>query len=149
MQPKTSGPATEVALQTILETANEAGTFTTLMTALRKAGLFETLEGRGPFTVFAPPDEAFSALPKGALNELLKAPEKLKSVLLYHVLSGKSPASKVVGMEGAKTLSGDEIRIRKSGAEVMINESRVVKADISCSNGVIHVIDKVLMPPEK
>jgi uncharacterized surface protein with fasciclin (FAS1) repeats len=149
MEPKTSGPATEVALKTIVETAKEAGDFRTLMTAIRKAGLYETLEGRGPFTVFAPTDEAFSALPKGALNGLLKAPEKLKSVLLYHVLKGEHPASKVVGMKRAKTLSGDEIRIRKSGAEVMIGESRVAKADISCSNGVIHVIDKVLMPPEK
>jgi uncharacterized surface protein with fasciclin (FAS1) repeats len=149
MQRESKGTATKVALKSIVETAVEAGSFKTLQKALRAAGLVETLQGEGPFTVFAPTDKAFSSLPKGALDQLLKDPEQLKSVLLYHVCRGKTPASAVIRMESVKPLGGGELRIRKSGKDVMINESRVTKADIACSNGVIHVIDKVLMPREK
>jgi len=149
MQRESQGTATKVAMKSIVETAAEAGTFKTLEKALRAAGLVETLEGKGPFTVFAPTDKAFSLLPKGALDELLKDPAQLKSVLLYHVCEGRTPASEVISMESVKPLGGGELRIRKSGTDVMINESRITKTDIFCSNGVIHVIDKVLQPSEK
>ena len=149
MQRESQGTATKVAMKSIVETAAEARTFKTLEKALQAAGLVETLEGKGPFTVFAPTDKAFSSLPKGALEKLLKAPERLESVLLYHVCEGKRPASEVIRMESVKTLGGGKLRIRKSGTDVMINESRVTASDIFCSNGVIHVIDKVLQPPKE
>ena len=149
MQRESQGTATKAAMKSIVETAAEAGTFKTLQKALQAAGLVDTLEGKGPFTVFAPTDEAFSSLPKGALEQLLKNPEQLKSVLLYHVCGGRKPASEVIGMASVKPLGGGQLRIRKSGTDVMINESRITKTDILCSNGVIHVIDKVLQPSEK
>lgn len=132
----------------IVDTAVAAGQFTTLAKALQAAGLVETLKGKGPFTVFAPTDEAFAKLPSGALDDLLKPEnkEKLKAVLLYHVVAGKVPAAKVMKMKSAKTVNGQEVTISTSGGKVMVNVATVVKADVMASNGIIHVIDTVLMP---
>ncbi|MDH3496312.1 MAG: fasciclin domain-containing protein [Gemmatimonadota bacterium] len=129
----------------IVETASAAGSFNTLLTAAKAAGLAETLAGKGPFTVFAPTDEAFAALPAGTLDALLKDTEKLKTILLYHVVSGKVTAKDVAGLKSAKTLQGGELKIDTSHG-VMINNAMVVKADVMASNGVIHVINKVLLP---
>lgn len=106
------------------------------------------MKGKGPFTVFAPTDDAFAKLPSGALDDLLtpENKEKLKAVLLYHVVAGKVPAAKVMKMKSAKTVNGQEVTISTSGGKVMVNEATVVKADVMASNGVIHVIDTVLMP---
>jgi uncharacterized surface protein with fasciclin (FAS1) repeats len=133
--------------QTIVDIAVSAGTFNTLVAALKAAGLVEVLKGKGPFTVFAPTDEAFAALPKGTLENLLKPEnkDKLVKILTYHVVSGTIlstdlKAGKVVTLEGSPVT----IRLGKS---VTVNDARVVKADIKASNGVIHVIDKVILPP--
>ncbi|MCU0423997.1 MAG: fasciclin domain-containing protein [Candidatus Kapabacteria bacterium] len=135
----------------IIETATAAGTFKTLATALTEAGLVETLNGAGPFTVFAPTDAAFAKIPKEKLDALIKDKEALKKVLLYHVVSGKVMAKDVVGMNGktAKTVQGSEAAIKVDGAVVMVDAAKVEKTDIECSNGVIHVIDSVMMPAEK
>lgn len=132
----------------IVDTAVAAGQFTTLAKALQAAGLVDTLKGKGPFTVFAPTDDAFAKLPSGALDDLLKPEnkEKLKAVLLYHVVAGKVPAAKVIKMKSAKTVNGQEVTISTSGGKVMVNDATVVKADVMASNGIIHVIDTVLMP---
>lgn len=132
----------------IVDTAVGAGDFTTLATALKAAGLVDALKGDGPFTVFAPTDEAFSKLPKGTLDALLKPENRdtLKLVLTYHVVSGRVTASDVVKLSNATTLAGQRIDIKANGGKVMIDESDVVKADIICSNGVIHVVDRVLLP---
>jgi uncharacterized surface protein with fasciclin (FAS1) repeats len=131
----------------IVETAVAAGDFKTLATALTEAGLIETLKGKGPFTVFAPTDEAFAKIPKSDLDKLLKDKDALKKVLLYHVVSGKVTSADVVKMHSATTVQGSTVKIAVKGKTVMINSSKVVKADIETSNGVIHVIDTVLMPP--
>jgi uncharacterized surface protein with fasciclin (FAS1) repeats len=133
----------------IVDTAVAAGNFTTLVAAVKAAGLVDTLKGAGPFTVFAPTDEAFAKLPAGTVDALLKNPEKLKSILLYHVVSGKDMAAEVVKMKSAKTVEGQSVTIRTAGGKVMLNNATVVKADIICDNGVIHVIDTVLMPKAK
>lgn len=130
----------------IVDTAVSAGNFTTLVAAVKAAGLVETLKGAGPFTVFAPTDEAFAKLPAGTVNGLLKDPEKLKSILLYHVISGKVMAADVLKMKSAKTVGGGSVKIDVMGDKVMVNNADVVKTDIVCDNGVIHVIDTVLMP---
>jgi uncharacterized surface protein with fasciclin (FAS1) repeats len=132
----------------IVETALAAGNFKTLATALTEAGLVETLKGTGPFTVFAPTDAAFAKIPKEKLEALLKDKEALKKVLLYHVVSGKVMAKEVIGMNGkkAKTVEGAEAAITVKDATVMIDAAKVEKTDIECSNGVIHVIDSVIMP---
>ena len=138
----------KAAKKTIPAVAIEAGSFKTLVKALTEADLVKTLEGDGPFTVFAPTDEAFEKLPKGALESLLKDKEKLKAVLLYHVVSGKHVAKDVAGMTEAKTVQGAAVKFdTKDG--VKVNGAKVVKADVEASNGVIHVIDTVLMPPTK
>lgn len=133
----------------IVETATKAGSFTTLAKALDAAGLTETLKGAGPFTVFAPTDEAFAKLPAGALDELLKPEnkDKLKAILTYHVVSGKVMASDVAKMDGkmAKTVQGGELHISTAGG-VKVDNATVTQPDIAASNGVIHVIDTVLMP---
>jgi uncharacterized surface protein with fasciclin (FAS1) repeats len=132
----------------IVDTAVEAGSFETLAKALNAAGLVDTLKGEGPFTVFAPTDEAFTKLPAGTLEELLKPEnkEKLVSILTYHVVPGKVMASEVAGMDSAKTVNGQSLTITKNEDGVMVNNAHVVKADIVCSNGVIHVVDTVLLP---
>ena len=131
----------------IVDTA-VAGKFNTLVAAVKAAGLVDTLKGPGPFTVFAPTDEAFAQLPAGALDDLLKPEnkDKLRSVLTYHVVPGKVMSSDVVKLDTAKTAEGSTIKIKATGNGVMVNDARVVKADIAASNGVIHVIDKVILP---
>lgn len=135
----------------IVDTAVEAGSFKTLVAAVKAAGLVDTLKGDGPFTVFAPTDEAFAKLPKGTVESLLK-PEnksKLAGILTYHVVAGKVKAKKAAKLDSAKTVNGAELQISPSGKTLMINKSKVVKADIKTSNGIIHVIDQVLLPPAK
>jgi uncharacterized surface protein with fasciclin (FAS1) repeats len=135
----------------IVETAVAAGSFKTLATALTAAGLIETLKGPGPFTVFAPTDEAFAKVPKAQLDALLADKVALKNVLLYHVVAGKvmaADALKLAG-KGAKTVAGPEAQITVMGGTPMINQAHIVKTDIVAKNGVIHVIDAVILPPAK
>ena len=132
----------------IVQTATEAGSFKTLLTAVKAAGLVETLQGKGPFTVFAPTDAAFAALPAGTLDGLLKDPAALKKVLQYHVVSGSVTADKVVGLTSATSVEGSPIAIAVKDGTVYLNDSaKVVTPDVMASNGVIHVIDKVILPP--
>jgi uncharacterized surface protein with fasciclin (FAS1) repeats len=132
----------------IVDTAVSAGSFKTLTTAIAAAGLVETLKGKGPFTVFAPTDEAFAKLPAGTLESLLKPAnkQKLTAILTYHVVAGNVKAADVVKLSSAKTLNGKLITIKTAGGKVLINGATVVKADIAATNGTIHVIDTVLMP---
>lgn len=132
-------------MKNIVETAVEAGSFKTLVTAVQAAGLVETLSGVGPFTVFAPTDEAFAKIPEETLQAVLKDKEKLTAILTYHVVSGKVMASDVMGLNSAETVQGGEVKIDTANG-VMINDAKVVTADIECTNGVIHIIDTVLMP---
>ena len=129
----------------IVDTAISAGSFNTLVTAVKEAGLVETLKGDGPFTVFAPTDEAFAKIPEADLKALLADKEKLTRVLTYHVVPGKVMAADVAGLSTAKTVEGGSIDIATASG-VTVNNARVVKTDIETSNGVIHVIDTVLMP---
>ena len=129
----------------IVDTAVAAGSFKTLATALKAAGLVETLKGAGPFTVFAPTDEAFAKLPAGTLDALLKDKAKLTAVLTYHVVPGKVMAADVVKLKAAKTVQGGSVAI-DAAKGVKIDGANVVKTDIACSNGVIHVIDAVILP---
>ena len=132
----------------IVDTAVGAGTFGTLVAAVQAAGLVDTLKGEGPFTVFAPTDEAFAALPAGTLEQLLADPQgQLSQILLYHVVPGKVMAAAVEdGMEAA-TVQGSPVKFMVADGKVMINEATVITADVEATNGVIHVIDKVLLPP--
>ena len=131
----------------IIATATEAGSFTTLLTAIEAAGLTETLMGDGPFTVFAPTDEAFAAVDEETLNGLLADPEALAQVLLYHVVEGAVPAADVVTLESATTVQGSDVEIAVEGDAVILNGSaNVVQTDIETSNGIIHVVDEVLIP---
>jgi len=132
----------------IVDTAVAAGSFKTLATALQAAGLVETLKGNGPFTVFAPTDEAFAKLPAGTVEALLKDKEKLTKILLYHVVSGNVMAKDVVKLKSAKTVQGSSVTINAKGGKVMVDNAHVVKTDIAASNGVIHVIDTVILPKE-
>jgi uncharacterized surface protein with fasciclin (FAS1) repeats len=138
-------PAPADTHKDIVDTAVSAGQFNTLAKALTEAGLVETLKGTGPFTVFAPTDEAFAKLPAGTLEALLKDKAKLTAVLTYHVVAGKVMASDVVKLSEAKTVQGQNVKINTMGG-VMVNDAHVVKTDIMASNGVIHVIDKVILP---
>ena len=130
----------------IIDTAVANGHFKVLAQALTAAGLVDTLKGAGPFTVFAPTDEAFAKLPKGAVDALLKDKKKLTAVLTYHVVAGKVMAADVVKLKTAKTVNGASVTIVVKGKDVMVNDAKVTAADIDASNGVIHVIDTVLMP---
>lgn len=133
---------------TIVDVAAGAGTFTTLVAAVKAAGLVDTLSGKGPFTVFAPTDDAFAKLPPGTVDSLLK-PEnlpKLKAILLYHVVAGNIPSSALKDGESVKTVGGKSLTIGIASGVVKVNDATVVKADIPASNGVIHVIDTVLLP---
>ncbi len=132
----------------IVDTAVAAGNFKTLVTAVKAAGLVDTLKSPGPFTVFAPTDEAFAKLPAGTLEGLLKDPAKLKEVLLYHVVSGKVMAADVVKLKSAKTVEGTNLKIRAKSGAVMVDNAKVVQPDIACDNGVIHVIDAVMLPKD-
>ena len=129
----------------IVDTAVAAGTFKTLAAALQAAGLIETLKGKGPFTVFAPTDEAFAKIPKADLDALLKDKAKLTAVLTYHVVAGKVMAADVVKLTTAKTVQGGMVKINATNG-VMVDNAKVIKTDIVCSNGVIHVIDSVILP---
>jgi uncharacterized surface protein with fasciclin (FAS1) repeats len=138
----------KAAKSDIVDTAVNAGSFKTLATALKAAGLVETLKGKGPFTVFAPTDEAFAKLPAGTVETLLIAKvNKLAAILTYHVVSGNVKADDVVNLKSAKTVQGQTVAIDATDG-VKINNAKVLKADIDCSNGVIHVIDTVLLPKE-
>lgn len=129
----------------IVDTAISAGSFNTLVTAVKAAGLVGTLKGNGPYTVFAPTDEAFAKVPKDVLNELFADKAALRKVLLYHVVSGKVPAGQVVKLNSAKTAQGTNVMIDTSNG-VKVNNANVIKTDIMTSNGIIHVIDTVLLP---
>lgn len=132
----------------IVDTAVAAGQFKTLAAALQAAGLVDTLKGAGPFTVFAPTDAAFAKLPAGTVQELLKPENKQKliAILTYHVVPGDVTSAQVVKLTEAKTVEGQDVKISTANGKVKINNADVVKADIQCSNGVIHVIDQVLLP---
>jgi len=136
-------------LADIVDTAVADGRFTTLVTAVQAAGLVDALKGEGPFTVFAPTDDAFAALPEGTVESLLKPEniEQLKSILLYHVVEGKVMAADVAGLSSAPTLLGKDLAVKMDMGNVYINEAKVILTDIETSNGVIHVIDSVLLPP--
>jgi len=138
----------KAASKDIVETAVSAGSFKTLTTALQAAGLVDTLKGKGPFTVFAPTDEAFAKLPAGTVEDLLKPEnkEKLVAILTYHVVPGKVVAAQVTKMNSAKTVNGQSLAISVNDGTVMVDNAKVVKTDILCSNGVIHVIDSVVPP---
>ena len=132
----------------IVDTAVSAGKFSTLVAAVKAAGLVETLKGEGPFTVFAPTDEAFAKIPAATIKELLKPENKAKlaSILTYHVVSGKVTAADVVKLKSAKTVNGQTATIKVADGKVMIDGATVIKTDIECKNGVVHVIDSVIMP---
>ena len=134
----------------IVDTAVAAGEFTTLAAALDAAGLVQTLKGEGPFTVFAPTDAAFAKLPAGTVEELLRPEnkEKLAAILTYHVVPGKVMAADVVSLDEAKTVNGETIEIQIDGNSVRVNDASVTATDVAASNGVIHVIDQVILPPE-
>jgi len=129
----------------IVDTAVDAGSFQTLVTAAKAAGLVDALKGDGPLTVFAPTDEAFAKLPKGTVEKLLQDKDKLQAILLYHVVKGKVTSGEVAKLDSAKTLQGSRVSFSTTDG-VKVNDATVVKADIPCSNGVIHVIDTVLIP---
>jgi len=138
----------KAASKNIVDTAVAAGSFKTLAAALQAAGLVDTLKGKGPFTVFAPTDEAFAKLPAGTVEDLLKPENKAKlvAILTYHVVPGKVLADQVTKMNSAKTINGESLAISINGGTVMVDNAKVVKTDILCSNGVIHVIDSVVLP---
>jgi uncharacterized surface protein with fasciclin (FAS1) repeats len=148
--PASAGPhgsvASAGAKKDIVETAVAAGKFNTLASLLKKAGLVKTLKGKGPYTVFAPTDKAFSKVPKATLDALAKDKAKLRSVLLYHVAKGKLTARKVVKRKSIKTLNGQRVRVRVRGDKVFVGGARVITPNVRASNGVIHVINKVLIP---
>lgn len=133
----------------IVTIALEAGSFNTLATALTEANLVETLKGEGPFTVFAPTDEAFAKLPKGTVESLLKDKKALTNILLYHVVSGKVTSGDVVKLKSAPTLAKSDVKVNVKDGKVFINNAQVTTADVMASNGVIHIIDTVLIPEAK
>lgn len=140
-----AGSHTDAAKADIVDTAVAAGSFKTLVQAVQAAGLVDTLKGPGPFTVFAPTDEAFAKLPPGTLDALLKDKAKLQAILTYHVVAGKVMAADVAGIKSAKTVQGQSLAIDTANG-VKVGNANVVKTDIVTSNGVIHVIDTVLLP---
>jgi uncharacterized surface protein with fasciclin (FAS1) repeats len=142
--PATARPSDE---KNIVQTAQAAGNFKTLTKLVVKAGLARTLSSSGPYTVFAPTDAAFKKVPKSTLNSLAKNRAKLRAVLLYHVVAGRVPSSQVVMLKSAKTLNGKSVRIHTAGGKVFVNNAKVTKTDINASNGVIHVVNRVLIPP--
>jgi uncharacterized surface protein with fasciclin (FAS1) repeats len=142
-----AAPAREAASPTIAGLAADTPQLSTLLSLVKKAGLADELSARGSLTVFAPTNAAFAKVPKATLATLAKKPALLKRVLLYHVVSGKVTAAKVVKLSSAKTLAGPSVRIKVTGKTVRINTARVTTADVMASNGVVHVIDRVLIPP--
>ena len=144
--PDDSPGKTEDPTGNIVEVAVSAGSFNTLVTAVRAAGLVDILSGEGPFTVFAPTDEAFAQIPEAQLTALLEDKEALTTVLTYHVVSGKVMAQDVVNLDSAKTLNGQTVEIQLMDGKVMIDDATVIATDVEAANGVIHVIDKVILP---
>ncbi|MDT8340233.1 MAG: fasciclin domain-containing protein [Longimicrobiales bacterium] len=144
-----AAPAAAQMEKDIVEVAVEAGSFNTLAAALQAAGLVDVLKGEGPFTVFAPTDAAFAKLPAGTVEALLADKEQLTAILTYHVVAGKVMASDVVKLSEATTVNGANVKIMVHGGSVMINDATVTATDIAASNGVIHVIDTVILPPAK
>lgn len=142
-----AGAQAAAAQKNIVQTAAAAPQFSTLVRLVKKAGLVSTLSGRTNYTVFAPTNAAFAKVPKRTLNALANDKAKLKSVLLYHVVKGKVPASKVVKLHSAKTVNGASVTIKVRKGKVYVNDARVTKADIKASNGIIHQINRVLLPP--
>jgi uncharacterized surface protein with fasciclin (FAS1) repeats len=140
-------PARPVSERNIVQTAVAAGQFKTLVMLVRRAGLARALQKAGPYTVFAPTDAAFKELPKATLNALLANRAKLRAVLLYHVVAGRVPAAAAAKLTSAKTLNGQRVRIRATSAGVFVNTAKVVMPDVMATNGVIHVINHVLVPP--
>jgi uncharacterized surface protein with fasciclin (FAS1) repeats len=140
-----NGPDSDPSMN-IVETAISAGSFNTLVAAVKAAGLVETLSGPGPFTVFAPTDEAFAQIPADQLNALLADKEALTAVLTYHVVAGKVMAEDVVKLSSATTVNGQDVGIKVVDGKVMIDDAQVITADIDTTNGVIHVINKVILP---
>jgi uncharacterized surface protein with fasciclin (FAS1) repeats len=138
--------ATRAAKPNIVQTAVAAGQFKTLVKLVKQAGLAGTLQGKGPFTVFAPTDAAFAKVPKATLQALAKDKAKLRAVLLYHVATGKLTAAKVLKLRSIKTLNGQSLKVRVNHGTVTVGGARIVKANIGASNGVIHVINQVLIP---
>jgi uncharacterized surface protein with fasciclin (FAS1) repeats len=143
-----SGLSLRAQQKDIVDTAVDAGSFKTLAAALQAADLVDTLKGEGPFTVFAPTDDAFAKLPEGTVAELLKPEnkDKLIAILTYHVVPGSVTAAQVVSLDSAKTVNGQSVSISAMGGTVKIDNATVVQADIVASNGVIHVIDSVILP---
>jgi uncharacterized surface protein with fasciclin (FAS1) repeats len=141
-----SGSHAKSASASIVETANAAGGFTTLIAAVQAAGLEDTLASEGPYTVFAPTDEAFDKLPEGTVEQLIANPDQLREVLLYHVVPGRVLAADVVKIDSATTAQGTDVDVKVADGGVMINNARVISTDIEASNGVIHVIDTVILP---
>ncbi|MGH8246099.1 MAG: fasciclin domain-containing protein [Gammaproteobacteria bacterium] len=130
----------------VVDTAIDAGTFKTLVKAVQEAGLADTLKGRGPFTVFAPTDEAFAKLPAGTLDTLMKDKQKLSALLTYHVVAGRLLAADVTKMSSAKTVNGQEVAFSVKDGATMVGTAKIIRTDILASNGVIHVIDTVIQP---
>jgi len=145
--PLSTARAADKGEKDIVDTAVGAGSFKTLVEAVKKADLVDTLKGEGPFTVFAPTDEAFAKIPKEDLNSLIKDKGALTDVLTYHVVPGKVMAADVVKLDSAKTVEGTPLKIAVKNGKATVNGVNVIKTDIVCSNGVIHVIDAVLLPP--
>ena len=143
----TAAPARQEAAPSIAAIAASSPQFSTLLSLVKKAGLADELSAPGALTVFAPTNAAFKKVPEATLNALAKNPAALKRVLLYHVVAGKVTAAKVVKLKSAKTLAGPSVRIRVTGMTVRINDARVTTTDVKASNGVVHVIDRVLIPP--
>ena len=148
MKPAAAGPAAMKPSMNIVQTAVAAGQFTTLVKLVKTAGLAGTLSGKGPFTVFAPTDGAFAKVPKKTLNALMKNKAQLRRVLLYHVVAGKVTAAKVTTLTSATTLAKKPVSISvKSGAVYLNGTTKVIQADVPATNGVIHVVNRVLIPP--
>ncbi len=144
-----AGASARAAETDIVDTAIAAGQFETLAAALDGAGLVATLKGQGPFTVFAPTDAAFAKLPAGTVDDLLRPENKAKlaAILTYHVVPGRVTAADAVRLKEAKTVNGETVDVKAEGGNVMINDAKVTAADVAASNGVIHVIDTVILPP--
>ena len=142
--PSSASPRAE---SDIVGTAIAAGDFTTLTKLLKSAGLVATLRQKGPYTVFAPTDAAFAKVPKATLNALMMDKAKLKAVLLYHVVAGKLTAKDVAKLNSAKTANGKSVTIRVAGGNVFVNSAKVIKTDVMATNGIIHVVNRVLIPP--
>ena len=142
-----AAPARKATTPSIAAVATKTPQLSTLVSLVKKAGLAGTLSKPGAYTVFAPTNAAFAKVPKATLNSLAKNPAALKRVLLYHVVAGKVPAAKVVTLRSTKTLAGPTVRISVTGKTVRINTARVAKTDVMASNGIVHVIDRVLIPP--